>query len=380
VTHRPAACALALVTACAASVAPRTAPSVAIDEDERGMWQASAEAQQRLERTDAVVVDAALDQYLLDVASRLEPRAVFAAIPFRIRVLRDMQPNAFCLPNGAIYVHTGMLARMESEAELAVLLAHEMTHATHRHALRHLRSANRTGAALATLGAMVGAGGNGGALLRVVVSGYSRDMEREADREGLALVTAAGYDASDALKMFERLRDWAAEEQVKQGAALYASHPRIQERIDSCREILESSGAGGGARNADAYAEHVAPMLVVNARLELTAGRYAAARRDLERHLRIRLRDAATHLLLGDVARREAAPGYEESALASYRRAVEIDPATADAWRGLGLVLQRQGKRGEARAAFARYLELAPQATDAAHVRAALEATPGGTP
>lgn len=374
------ACAAALASACAAHAPPRLSADVPLEEEERRMWRDAEEARRQVERGGTVVEDAALEAYLLSVARRLEPPGAFEAIPFRIRILRDRQPNAFCLPNGAIYVDLGMLALLESEAELAVLLAHEMTHATHRHALRHLRSANRSGVALATLGAVIGAGASGGRLLAVVSSGYGRDLEREADAEGLTRVAAAGYDVAEGVRMFERMRDWAAEEKVPQGPAMYASHPRMTERLESCRELIAARGATGGVRNAEAYAANVAPVLLAAARLELAAGRYAAARRVVERQLALRPGEAAAHTLLGEIVRREGAAGADEAALASYRRATELDPAAAEAWRGMGLVLQRCGRRDEARAAFARYLELAPGASDAAHVRAAMQAAPGGTP
>lgn len=342
------------------------------------MWRLASEAQEHLDASNDLVRDAALEAYVLEVARRLQPPAVIAATPFR--VLKNRVPNAFCFPNGAIYLHTGILARMESEAELAVLLAHEMTHATHRHALRHLRSSNRSGAAFATLGAVVGAGAHGaGGLQMLAASGHGRDLEREADAQGLARVAAAGYHLADAGKMFERLRDWSTDEGIKESPAFYASHPRIQERIDTWHELAEAVGAGGGVRNADVYAERTADVLLLNARLDAAAGRHARARADVERYRALRPHDAAAAVLHGEVVRRQAAAGFEEVALASYRRAIDVDPGQPEAWRGLGLVLQRKGADGEARGAFRRYLELAPEASDAAHVRALLDAPLGGT-
>lgn len=369
------ACALAFASGCAAHVPPRIAPTVALDEEEQRMWRVSAELEERLDRTDAIVRDAALEAYVLEVARRLHAPEVFAAIPFRVRVLQDAEPNAFCLPNGAIYLHTGILALLESEAELAVLLAHEMTHATHRHALRHVRSTNRAGMWFSSA-----SGASGARLLQVVSSGYSRDLEREADSEGLARVTAAGYDAADGVSMLERLRDWEADELVRKRTASHASHPQLEERIESCRAALKERGARGGERKAETYAERTAGVLLLNARLDLAAGRYGGARRGVERYLALRARDARGQALLGDILRRQGSPGFEQPALAAYRRAVELEPATADAWRGIGLVLQRSEARDEARAAFTRYLELAPHAPDAAHVRATLEETSGGRP
>jgi hypothetical protein len=134
-------------------------------------------------------------------------------------------------------------------------------------------------------------GAYGARLLQVVSSGYSRDLEREADSEGLARVAAAGYDVASGVTMLERLRDWAAEEQVQERAAFHASHPRLEERIESCRAAVKERGAGGGVRNDEAYADRTAAILLVNARLDLAAGRYGGARGDVERYLALRSRD-----------------------------------------------------------------------------------------
>lgn len=372
---------LAFAACASTQVAPRTAPGVALESEERGMLRLADEARDEIDRSGKVVADAGLDAYLLGVARRLEPPEAFAAIPFRVRVLRDVQPNAFCLPNGAIYVNTGMLARLESEAELASLLGHEMVHATHRHALRQLRSSQNTGAVTATLGALLGMGARPGGLIYMAsVSGYHRDLEREADREGLARVAAAGYRVAEAPRLFERLRDWAAAEEQPEGSAFYSSHPQLEERIASAREAARAAGDGSGVRSAEAYSRATARILLENARMELVAGRFADSRGQVERYLTLRPDDAAGHLAAGELARREGAAGAGDAALASYRRAVKLAPRTAEAWRGIGLVLQGKGDLPGARKAFARYLELAPGAPDRAYIRAALQEPAGGRP
>jgi predicted Zn-dependent protease len=368
----------ALAAACASThIPPRTSPAVAVtDTDERGMWQLAGEAQAGLDRSGLLYGDPALDEYLLDVARRLEPPEVFTAIPFRIRVVRDRTPNAFCLPNGATYVNTGMLALIGDEAELASLLGHELTHAVNRHALRALHSSENTGALLNVLSTWSGAAAHpGGILFLSSVAGYSRDLEREADREGLTRTVAAGYDAQEAPQLFERLRDWVAAEKIRPGSAFYASHPRLEERIESMRALAAATPSSGKDRGADRYAQHVAGVLLDGARADLVAGRFPSARRQVERYLTIHPEDAQGHVVAGEIARREGGPAAEEAALASYRRAVQLDPAAAEGWRGLGLLLRRRGDRGGARDALTRYLELAPDAPDRAHVSAALQET-----
>ncbi len=377
-----AAGALAAVACASTNVAPRTAPSVALADEERDLWRIAGEAQAKIDASGRVLHDPSLEAYLAEVAQRIEPPPVFEAIPFRVRVLRDVAPNAFCLPNGAVYLHTGMLARMESEAELAAILGHEMTHAVNRHMLRQLRSSENTGTLFAVLGSLVGAGAGGGGLLRIAaVSGYHRDLEREADREGVARMAEAGYDLAEAPRLFERLRDWAAAEKVKEVSAFYASHPRVQERIDSVRELVNARGGGsGGVRNAETYQQRTAAALIEDARMELSSGRLDVAHAEVDRYVSVRQGDAAGHLVAAEVWRRDPAAGSVDAARAAYRRALELDPRLAEAWRGLGLLLRRAGDEAGARTALAKYLELAPQAPDRAHVRAYLDRPPGGKP
>jgi predicted Zn-dependent protease len=367
--RRPLAALALACSACAtetaqAPVAPRDRPGVAVDEDEARILRLGETTEKRLEESGRLHPDPGLEAYLLEVGRRLEPPEVVEANRFRFRVLRDTHPGAFGLPNGTIYVHTGTLARMESEAELAAVLGHEMAHVVHRDVLRQLRRSQLwrpdwTG------------------LMHVAsVTGYSRELEAEADRDAVLRMKAAGYDTADAARFFERLRDWIVAEEIKSPPTYYSTHPRIEERIESSRMLAASVGGVGGRRNADVYVRRTASVLLVNGRVELAAGRYRASWDQARRYVSLEPNDAAGHLLLGEIARRDATAGWMESALASYRRAIELDPKETEAWRGLGLVLAKKGDVEEAKGAFRRYLELAPNAPDRAHVEAVL----GGKP
>ena len=107
--------------------------SFIFEEDEKRLWNRSEEEERSIAKSGMLYQDRELEAYLNGVASKLQPPEAYERIPFRILVLKNPYCNAFALPNGYIYVHTGILARMDNEAQLATLLAHEMTHATHRH-------------------------------------------------------------------------------------------------------------------------------------------------------------------------------------------------------------------------------------------------------
>jgi predicted Zn-dependent protease len=113
--------------------------------DERALWaRAEKEEGSLLERV-IPYDDPLLEDYLARVADRLVPESMRAAggPAFKVRVLRDPTLNAFAMPNGHIFVHTGLLSRLHNEAQLATILGHEMTHVSHRHALKLSRDARQ---------------------------------------------------------------------------------------------------------------------------------------------------------------------------------------------------------------------------------------------
>lgn len=345
-------------------VQPRTAPGMALDQDERGIWRLAGEAERRLASSGRLVEAPELDAYLLEVARRLQPAEVLAATRFRIRVLRQPDVNSFTMPTGAIYVTSGLLARLDSEAEIASVLGHEMSHVVQRDGLRELRKEESVP----------------GFLARVELSSYSQEREREADRQSLAAVVRGGYAPEAVRTALEKGKAAQAEEE-QQGArrdkAQLQTHPSMQERIDLVATATAALPSSAGELGVERFQAHVTSLLLLNARLELARARYPAARAQVERHLRLRPGSAAGQALLGEIARREAAPGWEEQALQAFRRAIELDASQAEGWRGLGLVLQRTGDHPGARRALGRYLELAPTAPDRAHIRSYLDGPDG---
>src|ERR687891_1052187 len=106
--------------------------------DERALWARAEKEEEALLKRAKVYDDPLLEDYLGRLVDRLTADEVRAAAGpgFKVGVLRDPTLNAFAMPNGRIYIHTGLLSRVENEAQLAAVLGHEATHVTHRHALK----------------------------------------------------------------------------------------------------------------------------------------------------------------------------------------------------------------------------------------------------
>jgi beta-barrel assembly-enhancing protease len=338
------------------------------EEDERGLWRQAEEAEARFESSGIVYEDAELEAYLTDVGRRLQPAAALAAIPFRVRVVRNPYLNAFTLPNGRIYVHTGMLARMDNEAQLATLLAHEMTHATHRHAVRERRDLQNHAALAIGLNSILPGVGSLAAFSSV--RGYSRELETEADDQGLKLVVAAGYDAREAPKLFAHLQEQLREEKQSE-PFFFGTHPALEARIENYRTRIESQGLArkAGTTNAESFLRQTRALVYDNAVLDLRMGRFVAAERGAHKFASLDAASPRGPFLLGEIARQRS-EGEWDQALDDYRRAVTLDAAYADPYRAIGLILYKRGDKPAARKAFEKYLSLSPAASDRGYIEA----------
>ena len=214
--------------------------------------QASKEVAKQYHRYD----DPALQRYVNDVGRRLAAHSHRPGLVYRFTVLDTPEVNAFALPGGYIYIHRGLLAFLNSEAQLAAILGHEIGHVTARHAVRQYTARQAAGIGL-TLGRILvpelgNAGvGNlyqmlGGALL----SGYGREQELEADRLGVEYMARSGYEPRamievlDVLKnqeIFEAARARAEGRKPRAYHGLFASHPdndtRLQQVVAEARGL-----------------------------------------------------------------------------------------------------------------------------------------------
>lgn len=164
---------------------------------------------------------------------------------WKVAVVRDPQANAFCLPGGKICVYTGILPITRDDAGLAVVLGHEMAHATSHHGAERVFQQNLTQTAMlgaqgavggmdydqqrAVLG-LLGAGAKYGVLLP-----FSRDHESEADHVGLLYMARAGYDPRTAVDFWTRM---AAGSGDRSPPEFMSTHPLHETRIHRIQELL----------------------------------------------------------------------------------------------------------------------------------------------
>ena len=380
-------------------------------EDERRLWDQAKEEEAKLRGSAKLYQDPLLDDYLNDVVGRLAPPEIKGqeALQLRVYVIRDPALNAFTYPTGSIYVHTGLLARLENEAQLAVVLGHEETHATNRHALEFERSARNKaiGFSIASLAAsiviaeqagkkaehgdwsgayvlsqigniMVGLGLQLGFMASV--NGFGRELERQADEVGLQRTVDAGYDPRQAPRVFEILKDDRGDDR-KMEVFFFGSHPRLDERIADMKELITTRyhGVGGEGRTTDTHDFQMRMRVLVrdDAAENLRAGRLGHAEAEIARVLDLTPNDPVAHFLTGQIAEKRAADAKDravsdeqrDKALDAYQEASRLDPKYADPYRAMGIIRYRAGAKDQALEAFRRYLELKPDASDAQQIK-----------
>jgi beta-barrel assembly-enhancing protease len=150
---------------------------------------------------DAIAQDVEMERYVSDVAQTLLPRVRRPGIHYQFHVVASPEVNAFSLPGGHVFVTSGMLGFVESEAELAAVLGHEIAHVDLRHCVERYQYEYRL--------KKVGAPDLGWMLElahRLATTGFSSDQELEADARGEALAIQAGYDPDAMAALFERMK------------------------------------------------------------------------------------------------------------------------------------------------------------------------------
>jgi predicted Zn-dependent protease len=347
-------------------------------EDEKRLWKQVKAEQDVIDNSGLLYPDPQLESYLNRIVKKLQAHSIAPDLHIRIKVLKDPHLNAFAYPNGVIYVHTGILARMDNEAQLAALLAHEMTHCTHRHSLRVIRSIKDRPAGIAAVqntlakisavqevARLLGAAG-----LTVAVSGYSRSLETEADLVGLDLMAKADYDSYEALKLFKHLRQEIEDEGIE-GSYFFSSHPNVQQRIDNARNWLTENHADRKSAqiNTAEFQSSLQRVILTNARLDLRRGRFDLAQKTVAKYLKVKPDDARAYYLLGEISWQRDDQDDARSAVSYFEKAILLDPNYPEPHRAMGLIHYKVGQKQLAKKYFESCLLLSPNASDQAYIR-----------
>lgn len=202
--------------------------------------QLGKEAAAQVEREMEIVRNPEIEAWLNQIGQRLARTPEANAYPYYFKLLNDESINAFALPGGPMYVHTGLLKAAESEGEVAGVLGHEMSHVALRHAAAQIGKQQTWGTLFGVLGAAVGGSEDHcGVLCQIagiggssVLMRFSRGYERDADLNGARMIAAAGYDPMELPRFFEKLQEQLGKAGEPKGLSLWlSSHPATGSRI-----------------------------------------------------------------------------------------------------------------------------------------------------
>ena len=400
-----------LIAAAVASLAtPAQAQRLAgvrpdVASDEGGLWSVSDKAETVARQSAELDRDPALTAYVRGVACKV---ARDHCADIRVYVMDRPFFNASMAPNGYTEVWSGSLLRATSEAELAFILGHEVSHFDRNHSLLSWRRKKSTANAMMVLSAGVAVAGVAAAsgaqtydgarsimdatrgLIDVVylagmasLFGYDRENELEADRLGLARAVQAGYAPTAATGVWRAQMDETAASDFKRvrtsGARtnIFASHPVDAERIAALQDDLRAvpdTGEAGRARHRAAIRPHLSAWLRDDLRrrdfgqtLHLI-GRLATDGEDL----------GVLNFYRGEAYRQRRGEGDLALARDAYLAAAAYPDAPVAVWRELGDLRRKESDAAGARVAYETYLAKTPAAEDAWIVQDSLNSLKSG--
>lgn len=196
-----------------------------------------------------LVMDPEVVEYLDYLLERLSEGMPPQPFKYQVSLIRHNAINAFAVPGGYLFIHTGLLLGMKNEAEVASVLAHEMAHVSQRHIASRMESQQKV-TMLSMLGMLAGAflGGEAGnaalygsaAASQAAMLNYSRSDESEADQVGMNYLLAAGYDPQSMVEAFKVLQrpQWVSGSEIP---SYLSTHPAIPERISEISGRISAS-------------------------------------------------------------------------------------------------------------------------------------------
>ena len=341
-----------------------------IESIEAGLWMQMNNYEEQLKTSGSRVKDKNLDKYLKDLLCTL---TVYCK-DIRVYVLDIPYFNAFMAPNGMMVVWTGLLLRVENEAQLSAVIGHEAGHYIKRHSLKAWLDAKaRTDLmALLSIGLAVGGVPGGGSIFNVtqllqvgIMAKHSRDNEREADEIGLDALIKAGYDPDEAPKVWENIIKEMELGENKKPPAFLASHPNPKERIKNLQEQTKGYSKIERKKNKENLKKIIHPYLKkwirneirVNNKIEQTEFVFSKVFNDTNNLYLLKFYQ-------GEIYRLKKDEEKNKKAIKLYRDSIKENKDFPDAYRELGLLLLKENKNNEAKEKLKKYVDLAPNAKD----------------
>ena len=233
--------------------------------------QLGKESAAEVEKKMKVVDNSELQAYIGTVGRKLTSSADAGEFPYTFKVVVDKSINAFALPGGPMYIHTGLLAAADNESQMAGVMAHEVSHVALRHGTNQASKQQMLQLPAMLVGQATGSGGLLGTLSQLginlgansVLLKFSRGAETEADLLGTRLMHNAGYNPTELANFFRKLEAEGGN-QNKLVEMFMASHPNPGNRVQAVQKEAKSlpsrsyNGETGQFRSMQALVAKVA--------------------------------------------------------------------------------------------------------------------------
>jgi beta-barrel assembly-enhancing protease len=352
--------------------------------DEERMAQENA---RKFDGSHKMWEDPLLDAYLSDIVQRLVAQAHPRPFVYSLRVVNEGSVNAFTFGGGLLYVNAGLIARMENEAQLAMVLAHEIAHVTESHVTKGIEgtygiqllgeiarvTAVSTGAAAKTQIPPALLDKTYEYSMKASVSGHGRANESEADVVGLEYMVKAGYDPREAPGTFEQLMKEYGDQTALQNF-FYGDHPTNKARIEKLTGLVQSKYSQDLETrklitNTAEFKQRTRELVVEVGRLDYERKKFKTATAMFEKALLANNKDHLSHYYMGKIASETGGSAGLQQAVTHLTTAVQLNENFADAYRELGLAYYKQRNKPKAIEAFERYLSLNGGAKDAEPIK-----------
>jgi beta-barrel assembly-enhancing protease len=205
------------------------------------------------ERQLPMLNNSRVDNYLNNLGRSLAAHAPGEKYPYQFKVVNDRAINAFALPGGPIYINRGVIEAADNEAQLASVIAHEISHVALRHGTNQASKAYVAQVPLAILGGALGSNSTGAVLAQIgagfatnsLLLKYSRSAEIQADTMGTQILYDSGYDDRAMAQFFEKIQ---AEDTSGRPVEFFSNHPNPDNRIGRVNQ--EIANLGGSPRGS----------------------------------------------------------------------------------------------------------------------------------
>ena len=313
-------------------------------------------------------LDPGLNAYVAEIGRRLAAVSDVPNLNYEFVVLNNPVPNAWALPGGKIAVNRGLLTYLESEAQLAAVIGHEIVHAAARHGASQMSRSVLLGIGLQIAGAatsntdysdLVRAGSELGAA--AWMASYGREDELEADEYGMLYMSRTGYDPQGAVELQQTFVRLSEGRNAGFADGLFASHPPSQQRVDTNARIATRLPAGESGREAYRQAteqlrrDQTAYDAQEKAVAALNNNDPQTALGHLDEAIALQPREGQFWELRGHAYRMLNNAAQSESA---YSRAIELNPEYYRHWAARGSLRESLGRTQAAEQDYQRARDL----------------------